>query len=81
MEFHPKKIKNKQWGITAWIISVSSGSGSGLMFKSSSSKRTAIRVISISSSEETEFQNHLTVVLFLNHFIYNIQKLNKKKYV
>lgn len=36
--------------LTAWIISVSKGSGSGLMFKSSNSKRTAILVISISSS-------------------------------
>lgn len=35
---------------TAWIISVRRGSGSGLMFKSSSSNRIAIRVISISSS-------------------------------
>lgn len=40
--------------LTAWIISVRSGSGSGLMFKSSSSKRTAILVISISSSGRRE---------------------------
>lgn len=41
--------------LTAWIISVSKGSGSGLMFRSSNSKRTAILVISISSSKQTKF--------------------------
>lgn len=36
--------------VTAWIISVRRGSGSGLIFRSSSSNLIAIRVISISSS-------------------------------
>lgn len=43
-------LGSKQMRLTAWIISVSKGSGSGLMFRSSNSKRTAILVISISSS-------------------------------
>lgn len=44
-------LKTKQMiGLTAWIISVSKGSGSGRMLRSSNSKRTAILVISISSS-------------------------------
>lgn len=42
--------------LTAWIISVSRGSGSGLMFRSSNSKRTAILVISISSSTRENTQ-------------------------
>lgn len=40
----------RAWGLTSWIISVRSGSGSGRMLRSSSSNCTAMRVISISSS-------------------------------